>query len=228
MDDEKNIINYGAWRVPTSWDEITLKQYQEISKYYSEKDKEFDVREVIHILCNKTLDEVNMLPMEFTERIMEKLMFLREKPEIGESTIDLEVYGEKYHINVMEHLKTGEYLAADQVLHSDPYNFAALLAILCRLDGESYDSKFEAEVFPKRLEMFENIPMLEGMRVINFFIQRYITLRTPSLLSSHLMEAIDLTRKDIETSVKNGEHTKLWQKLQMTKLRKLEKSIKSI
>ena len=226
--DNENIIEFGEWVVPTSWDEVTLKQYQEITKYYSDKDKDFDVREVIHILCNKPLDEVNMLPMEFTERIMEKLLFLQEKPQIGDSSVDITVNGEKYHINVMEHLKTGEYLSADQILHSDVYNFAALLAILCRKDGEIYDSKFEAEVFPKRLEMFENIPMIEGMRVINFFIQRYITLKTPSLLSSHLMEAIDLTRKDIETSVRNGEHTKLWQKLQMIKLKKLEKSIKSI
>lgn len=226
--DNENIIDLGSWKTPTSWSEVTLKQYQEISKYYSDKDKDFDVRDVIHILCNKTVDEVNMLPMEFTERIMEKLLFLQEKPQIGDSTVDITVDGVKYHINIMEHLKTGEYLASDQILHSDPFNFAAILAILCRKDGEIYDSKFEAEVFPKRLEMFENIPMIDGMRVINFFIQRYITLRTPSLLSSHLMEAINLTRKDIETSVKNGEHTRLWQKLQMIKLKKLEKSIKSI
>ena len=226
--DNENIIDFGEWKTPISWSEVTLKQYQEISKYYSDKDKDFDVRDVIHILCNKTVDEVNMLPMEFTERIMEKLLFLQEKPQIGDSTVDITVDGVKYHINIMEHLKTGEYLASDQILHSDPFNFAAILAILCRKDGEIYDSKFEAEVFPKRLEMFENIPMIDGMRVINFFIQRYITLRTPSLLSSHLMEAINLTRKDIETSVKNGEHTRLWQKLQMIKLKKLEKSIKSI
>ena len=226
--DNENIIDLGSWKTPVSWSDVTLKQYQEISKYYSDKDKDFDVRDVIHILCNKTVDEVNMLPMEFTERIMEKLLFLQEKPQIGDSTVDITVDGVKYHINIMEHLKTGEYLASDQILHSDPFNFAAILAILCRKDGEIYDSKFEAEVFPKRLEMFENIPMIDGMRVINFFIQRYITLRTPSLLSSHLMEAINLTRKDIETSVKNGEHTKLWQKLQMIKLKKLEKSIKSI
>lgn len=226
--DNENIIDLGSWKTPTSWSDVTLKQYQEISKYYSDKDKDFDVRDVIHILCNKTVDEVNMLPMEFTERIMEKLLFLQEKPQIGDSTVDITVDGVKYHINIMEHLKTGEYLASDQILHSDPFNFAAILAILCRKDGEIYDSKFEAEVFPKRLEMFENIPMIDGMRVINFFIQRYITLRTPSLLSSHLMEAINLTRKDIETSVKNGEHTRLWQKLQMIKLKKLEKSIKSI
>lgn len=226
--DNENIIDLGSWKTPVSWSDVTLKQYQEISKYYSDKDKDFDVRDVIHILCNKTVDEVNMLPMEFTERIMEKLLFLQEKPQIGDSTVDITVDGVKYHINIMEHLKTGEYLASDQILHSDPFNFAAILAILCRKDGEIYDSKFEAEVFPKRLEMFENIPMIDGMRVINFFIQRYITLRTPSLLSSHLMEAINLTRKDIENSVKNGEHTRLWQKLQMIKLKKLEKSIKSI
>lgn len=110
--DNENIIDLGSWNCPSAWSDVTLKQYQEISKYYSDKDKDFDVRDVIHILCNKTVDEVNMLPMEFTERIMEKLLFLQEKPQIGDSTVDITVDGVKYHINIMEHLKTGEYLAS--------------------------------------------------------------------------------------------------------------------
>ena len=50
--DNENVIDFGSWTVPTSWEEITLKQFQEIEKYYSNKDKDFDIRDVLHIFTN--------------------------------------------------------------------------------------------------------------------------------------------------------------------------------
>ena len=225
---EENIIDYGTWTVPSSYDEITLKQFQELTKYYSDKDKKFDVRDVIHILCNKTIDEVNALPMEFAEKILSKLIFLQEQPKYGEPTTNITIDGELYSINIMQKMKTGEYLSVDSILKSDSTNFAAILAVLCRKEGEIYDSTFEAEKFEKRVEMFEKIPMLEAMRVINFFIQRYIALETPSLLSSQLKETINLMRKDIENSAQNGEVSKRTMKSAMKTLNKLEKTINGI
>ena len=225
---EDNIIDYGTWTVPSSYEEITLKQFQELTKYYSDKDKKFDVRDVMHILCNKTIDEVNALPMEFAEKILSKLIFLQEQPKYGEPTTNITIDGELYSINIMQKMKTGEYLSVDNILKSDSTNFAAILAVLCRKEGEIYDSTFEAEKFEKRVEMFEKIPMLEAMRVINFFIQRYIALETPSLLSSQLKETISLMRKDIENSVQNGEVSKRTMKSAMKTLNKLEKTINGI
>lgn len=226
--EENNIIDYGTWTVPSSYDEITLKQFQELTKYYSDKDKKFDVRDVMHILCNKTLDEVNALPMDFAEKILSKLIFLQEQPKYGEPTTNITIDGELYSINTMQQMKTGEYLSVDNILKSDSTNFAAILAVLCRKEGEIYDSTFEAEKFEKRVEMFEKIPMLEAMRVINFFIQRYIALETPSLLSSQLKETISLMRKDIENSAQNGEVSKRTMKSAMKTLNKLEKTINGI
>jgi hypothetical protein len=76
--------------------------------------------------------------------------------------------------------------------------------------------------------MWEGVPVTEILPLIGFFLQLYITLQMPTLLSSKAMEAIDLTRKDIETLHQNGEISKRYMKSQMKKLRKLEKSINSI
>ena len=113
-------------------------------------------------------------PQVFVEKILEKMTFLSVEPKIGEPTTTLIVNGEKYSINTMQKMKTGEYITVDSIMKSDATNFAAILAVLCRKEGEIYDSTFEAEKFEKRVEMFEKIPMLEAMRVINFFIQRYL------------------------------------------------------
>lgn len=228
MVDKDGNIDFGSWTVPSSWDDITLKQFSEIEKYYSDKDKDFDAREVMHILCDKSIDEVNALPMDFSEEIMKKLMFLSEKPEEKEPSNRIKVNGEEYIINVAEKLKTGEYIAVDTVLKSDRHNTAAVLGILCRKKGEIYDSKFENEVLQDRIKMWEEQSVVDILPLISFFLQCYMVSQTPTLLSLELREGINHIRKDIEISVKNGETSKRSMKSVMRKLKKLEKSINSI
>lgn len=226
--EDNNIIDLGEIKVPTSWDEITLKQYQELTRYYEDKEKEFDVRDVIHILCNKTSDEINQLPVEFTEKILSILSFIKDPPKIGDPTTTIEVDGEKYTVNTENKLRTGEYVSYESIVKSDKYNFAGILGVLARKKGEVYDAHFENEVLPDRIKMFENIPMLDGIRVINFFLGKLIVLKTHSQLYSAVEEAIRLTAQDIDNSRKSGVLSKLSTKLQMRKLNKLKKSIKSM
>lgn len=224
----EEIIDYGQWVVPTKWEDVTLKQFQEIERFYEDKDKNFDVREVLHIFTNKGIDEINALPLEFLEEIMRNLLFLKERPEEKKPTNSVTINGERYAVQIENKLKVGEYVATDTALKGDKHNYAAILAILCRKDGELYDSKFENEVLEDRIKMWEGVPVTDVLPIIGFFLQLYITLQMPTLLSSKAVEAIDLTRKDLETLRANGEISKRYMKSQMKKLRKLEKSINSI
>lgn len=220
-----NIIDYGEWTVPTDWSQVTLKQYQEIERFYDDKDKQFDIREVLHIFCNRTMDEINTLPAEFLETIMTHLVFLQTKPEEKEPRNWVEVKGERYTVHTENKLKVGEYIAADTAMKGDKHNYAAILAILCRKDGEIYDSRFENEVLEDRIKMWEQVPVVDVLPVVGFFLQLYITLQMPSLLSSKVKEALDLTRKDIETLQRNGAISKRSMKSAMKKLKRLEQSI---
>ena len=222
------IIDYGKWTVPTRWEDVTLKQFQEIERYYEDKDKKFDVREVLEIFTNHTRDEINALPIEFLEEIMTHLLFLQAPIESKESRNWVMIDGVRYSVHTENKLKTGEYIAADTVLKEDSHNYATLLAILCRKEGELYDSKFENEVIEGRIKMWEKVPVVEVLPIIGFFLHLYVASTTPTLLSSQIMEAVNLTRKDIETSHKNGEISKRSMRSAMRKLRKLEKSISTI
>lgn len=223
-----DIIDYGEWTVPTSWDDITLKTYQEIERYYEDKDKDFDLREVIHIITNHTIDEVNALPVEFLDSMMEKMAFLQESPSNEKPTNSVEIDGEVYTVHTENKLKVGEYIAADTAMKGDKHNYAAFMAILCRKDGEIYDSKFENEVLEDRIKMWEKQPVTKILPVVGFFLNLYITLQMPTLLSSEVMELIDHTRKDIETLQRNGAISKHSMKSAMKKLKRLEKSISTI
>lgn len=227
-DNEKDIIDLGSVEVPTSWNDITLKKFQDIERYYDDKDRQFNVIDVLDILIEKDRDYIMSLPEEFLNIILERLAFLQTKPEEKEPRNWVDINGERYTVNTQNKLKVGEYVAADTAMKADKYNYAAILAILCRKDGEVYDSKFENEVLEDRIKMFEDLPITDVLAIISFFLTLYIASVTPSRLSSTIREGIDLTRSNIETSAKDGEISRHSMKSLMKKLRKLERSLDSI
>lgn len=223
-----NTIDYGQWTVPASWDEINLKMFEEIERYYDDKDKKFDVREVLHIFTNKTMDEINALPIELTEKLLEKLSFLDKPHAQYEPTYKIKIDGVEYIINVMEKLKTGEYIAVDTILKADKHDYASILAVICRKEGEIYDSKYEAEEFENRKKMFEEQPITSILPIVAFFLNLSIALRMPTLLSLEVQEGLNHIRENIKSSRENGELSARYTKRLMKKLKKLEKSINSI
>lgn len=219
-----DIINLGEWNTPKKWDDITLKTFQNLERYLDERgEKNLSLIRVLHILCDKKEDEVNALPLDIAEKIMNEMLFLYDDPQFAEATNKIVINDKVFQINILEKLKTGEFVAADTVIRSDKYNYAAILAILCREPDEIYDSHFEAEKFADRLKMFEQCPITKVMPVINFFLQRWLTSETVSLMYSKVEEAINHTRRLIETSQEIGHFKKRYLNYRVTKL---EKSLK--
>jgi hypothetical protein len=222
--EEKNVIDYGSITVPTKWDDVTLDIFSEIERYYQDKDKDFDVREVLHIMIGKDIDFINSLPVDFLDLIMQKLSFLQTQPEIGESTNKIVIDGETYQVNVFEKLRTGEYVSFDMALKADKHDYSTFMAILCRKDGEKYDSHYEAEVFDSRKKMFGKQPVTKIMPIVNFFLHLWFVQGSYSQLYSKVEEAISLTQHNIENSDKIGVFKRYYLNWQM---RKLKKSLKS-
>lgn len=213
---DNNIVDFKSWTIPTSWDEMPLIMFQKLEKEKANEDMQ--IIDILHILADKTKDEVMELPSEFIDIMLSKLQFLTTPMPQQEPSYKIEIDGETYQINFMEKLKTGEYISFNNVIKAEPYNYAAMLAILCRKEGEVYDSKFEAEVFNDRVKMFENQPITKIMPLINFFFLLSATLRTPSQLSMLLEEELNRTLKDIDDSPNLGR----WKK------RSLKRQVKTL
>lgn len=225
QDQSDNIIDFGKWELPKSWDDVSLKTFEEIERYYDDKDKQVDIRDIVHIMAGKTKDEVNQLPMEFLQTILEKLSFMETKPEEKEPTNKIEIDGETYQINFQNKLRTGEYVAAEMAMKADPHCFASLLGILCRKDGEMYDAKFENEILEERIRMFEKQPITKILPIVGFFLSCYILLETPSQLSMAVEEGLN----DIQENLRNSTGLGLGRKLYIRwRMRKLQKSLRSI
>lgn len=214
-------IDLGTYKTPKSWDEISLDQFQKM-------EGKSDITDMIAILTDHTKDEVMQLPQEVMERLLNEMDFLMTPMPQQPPTNKIELDGETYQINVMEKLKTGEYVAFDSIIKNDATNYAAILAVLCRKEGEIYDSKFEAEMFEKRENMFKNAPITKIIPTVNFFLNLWVLLKSPIQLSSEIMELINHTQANIQSLRKDGDLSALSTALLMRKLKKLRKSIKNI
>lgn len=224
----KDSYNYGEIKVPTSWDEVTLSQFQKINEYYQDKDKTFNVVDVIDIFIDKDKDYIMSLPAEFLEIILDKLKFLSTEIEAKEPTNKIEINNETYQINFMEKLKAGEYIAVEMATKDNNFNYAGVLAILCRKENEIFDSTFENEVWPNRVALFEKQPITKIIPLISFFMNCYILSVLPSQLSIQLKEGINQERKNIESLYESGQVSRRSMKSAMKTLKKFEKIINGI
>lgn len=213
---------------PLSWDEITLKQYQDIETLY-DKNENATMIDILGIISDKTAKELKTLPFDvFEETIMPQLTFLNEKPEEKEPTNKIVIKGETYFVNFMEKMKTGEFIDSQMVLQNDKHNYAMILGILCRKKDEIYDDDFIANILPDRVKMFEEQPITEILPIVAFFLQLWTQLNLPSLLSFKIEETIDLTLQSLQNSKKDGVGKTLSTLLLKRKLRKLKKQCRRI
>ena len=223
--------DFGEWKVPSSWDDLTLGKFQELERLYDTEDgneRKFDVRDVLDLMTDRTKDEINELPIEFTDSLLRKMYWLHEQPDFGKPSNKIIIDGVQYTVHNENEMKFGEYVALDTALKGDKHNYAAMLAILCRKDGEIFDAKFENEVLPSRIEFWKNVSVMKVMPIVSFFLELSSMSLQVSQLSLEIQEGINHILKHIETSKQNGVFSALYTKWQVRKLKKLQKSIKNI
>ena len=221
--------DFGEWKVPQSWDDLTLGKFQELERLYDgDEERKFDVRDVLDLMTDRTKDEINELPIEFTDSLLRKMYWLHEQPNFGKPSNKITIDGVQYTVHNENEMKFGEYVALDTALKGDKHNYAAMLAILCRKDGEIFDAKFENEVLPSRIEFWKNVSVMKVMPIVSFFLELSSISLQVSQLSLEVQEGINHILKHIETSKQNGVFSALYTKWQVRKLKKLQKSIKNI
>lgn len=201
------LYDFGEWTIADKWEDVSLKQFVELMRLNDSGIR--DIRDVIAILSDHTKDEINMLPIDFIESMMARLTFLNKAPELDNSN-QIEIDGETYFVNVMEKLKTGEFVDINTAIQSDSLNYAAFLAILCRKKDEVYDDDFIANKLDERIEMYNNQPITKILPVIGFFLNLYRISKTPSQnCMTEIQQTANQLLKDTETSLRSGGYKKL-------------------
>ena len=213
--------------IPTSWDEITLNQFVKLQSLYANENKP-SFNEIISVLTNIELNELNEYPYFIIEKLMDKLDYLSQ--EITDKVSNkIEINGETYQINYLEHLKFGEYVDVNTVIDGDKNNFKAILAILCRKEGEIYNDDFIALELNKRMDMFDMQPITKVYPLINFFLT--LSMTSENNMKQYLENLKDLANHTVQhyiNSLKSGLGRKRFLNWRMRKLQKLKKSLECI
>lgn len=201
--------DFGSITVPTSWDEVKLKDFITLMKLQEEENKEdVSLIDIMAVLTGTDKKYIYSLPSDFANTIMAHLLFLN-KPLKEEPKAEVIIDGNLYKINYMEKLKFGEYTDANTVMANDKFDYASLLAILCRREGEIYDDDYIAEHLDERIEMWNNQPITKVYPLVCFF------LLLSTISGKHLQhfmtegeQAIDQSLTHIEDSLRSGAHKK--------------------
>ena len=170
------------------------------------------------------------MPTDLFESVIGRLKWITETPDQTPSQ-SVEISGETYTINVMEKLKVKEYLDLNTVIENDKFNYSMIFAILCRKQGEEYDEEFIADKLPDRLEMFEQMNCVDGMKLISFFLTcwtAYETRTKNSLVVKAIKEDAIRLVESIKNSRKPGDYIIPSRVRQIMTLRRLEKSLEKI
>ena len=214
------ITDFGQYNLPKSWDEVTLKQFQELQRAYNDEKKEVSIVDLISIMANKPKSEVQQLPTSFAELIMNELGFIMEQPKQQKPVPYIIIDDKKYMVNYLEKMKTGEWVDCNMIIKDDPKNYAAMLAILCRLEGEAYDDDFIANKLEERTEMFLRQPITKILPIVAFFLELWLVFRKNSQLYTQIEEQLNNIQKNIENLPRGGVFRKRYLIWRVNRLRK--------
>lgn len=224
-------INLGQYHVAESWDDVTLLQWQNYVRNASSKeDNSVDIINTLETFSDIPRSVINQMPTDLFESVIGRLKWITETPDQTPSQ-SVEISGETYTINVMEKLKVKEYLDLNTVIENDKFNYSMIFAILCRKQGEEYDEEFIADKLPDRLEMFEQMNCVDGMKLISFFLTcwtAYETRTKNSLVVKAIKEDAIRLVESIKNSRKPGDYIIPSRVRQIMTLRRLEKSLEKI
>lgn len=188
-------------------------------RVYDKDDK--DILDVLEVLSGKTKSELRQMPADFIDTMMQHLQFMNIPLNV-EADSKIVINGEEYKVNYTEKLKFGEWTDAETVLKEKDY--AGVLAILARKDGEIYDDDFIANELEKRVELFNSLSITKALVLLNFFLK----LKLNSILYSqksleNSKEAIESLVQCIKSSLKDGDGNIFSTLSARIKLRRLEK-----
>lgn len=196
--------------VPESWSDIRLGDYERWFRA-DPQDKMEQVKLVADI-CRIDPETLLENPTQVFDVICDTVKFVfRDYDGVPSERLLLDDV--EYLITCTNELTLAEWVDVEAVFESESESrLSDILSILCRPQGEAYDSK----VSEGRKEMFRNLAMDKVLPLLAFFLLRKERLQTVSNLYSEVKELADQYLHLTHNFVENGDGTKLlpiWQRI---------------
>jgi len=177
-------LNDKEYKMPTCWEDITLKMYINLSKLEEIKStfsiEELYLMRVLEVLVDVNIGELDEMSIDMMNSISTNIKFMQEVPEWK--------FVERININNIDYifphdlnkLTMGEYISI-KTMQTDkgdidfiPYLLAIILRpgkkILVENEERMIQEKFDVESMEQRRELFLSHPVIELMGPVSFFL----------------------------------------------------------
>lgn len=156
-------------KIPTSWDEVTLRMFDEISAADGNPiDKTVTILQTLTGIDRKTL---NGLPATFLETsgVMEGLSFLQHEPKKRVPAEKLTLNNKRYTVGLYPQKWTAaQYLDYTTVLQQgDNKKLARIVACFCVPEGKKYGEGYDFEQLVD--ELYDNMSITLALGYSGFF-----------------------------------------------------------
>lgn len=202
--------------IPTSWDEITLKMFDEIVRAEGNPyEKTVSILETLSGIDEKVLRELPAITLE-SSGLNKKLEFLTKEPIKRAPGEKLKLNGKNYNVGLYPAKWTAaQYLDYNTVLGSgEQKKLARIIACFAVPEGKKYgDYDYEAVVN----ELYEHLPVTIAMGFASFFqlqlhafvkaLSAYTEKKKKRLTRKQVNLLLKKPVRQIKASMSNGTHS---------------------
>ena len=163
--------------VPTSWNEVTLKQFDKILEISNNKDLTIAEREIrlIATLTNTEISVIQYLDAPSFQNISNKLSFLNTKPEKRVPVDSFVLNGKDYHADLAPVNWTAGQFLDYKVLAGEDIDKKAARLIACFVypEGAAYnDGSYDVEDVVNDINEYMTVSEVTGFT--DFFMLQYV------------------------------------------------------
>lgn len=187
----KELLN----KLPSSWEQLKLKDYIKLSPVLNESDKDNDLVDdeiytikhlsdldmsvqIISLLTDTPVEDIEALSMLEVNQLIEKLAFIGTVPQAGKPKIAYKAFDELSYDNFITFQKLSMDFTKEGILSSAIGNLPVMLSLFAK--DPNHNPEFIAN-----LSMVECIP---GFFTVKRNTEKYLQrLERSSLLKKHLM-----------------------------------------
>lgn len=190
----------GKIKLPTSWGDVTLKKYIEITEFQAVDMDELDKSvKILSILSDKTEDEILDISLPDIKECIKRIQFIYTTPEEGKIKQKIKINGHRYFINLNVRSITGaEYIDFTSLLKEKdkitqnltqilpiflkPVNIFGFKKKKCyRINDKNEEVQtLESRAFTSKL-ILDNLTMDIVFNLSGFFLRNYQALTKATL-----------------------------------------------
>lgn len=185
---ENNII-----QMKTSWDEITLNEFIQLDQLiHADIPDSYKTSNIVALLCNKSLDEIENLPITQFKSLVSKLDFIYTKPAYSDVEKSYSLNGHEYKLKAeIPSITTAQYIDYQAYMKEPDKDLTKLISVWLIPAGHEYNDGYDMNTV---FEDAGSMTLSDAMG-ISFFFSRQLAASI-KIMQCSLEKNLNLLKKE--------------------------------